>query len=343
MEYPKFKVCVRCFTYNQSQYITDTFDGFVLQQTNFPFVCCIADDASTDGEQEVIRNYIESNFDLSENSCHYDKETDYAFITYAQHKTNKNCFFAVLYLKENHYSIHKSRMPYLAEWWADTDYEAICEGDDYWIDPNKLTKQCAILDSDPAIGLVYSKAKKYYQTKDLFDGFWGAQTSLDGMLYGYNHVPTLTTCLRINLRKEYLKQTADDPNWSIGDIPLWLFYFKYSKVYFLDEETGVYRILPHSASHVQDFKKGLYGWIDAYNCRAFYARRYEGEDAYLKVQRIILKRKVRDFIHTDELLPKSIFLDMVKLKIYSPYMWLKALISSSSTLKNAYLKIIKTK
>ena len=98
MEYPKFKVCCRCFAFNQAKYITDAMNGFTMQQTQFPFVCTIVDDASNDGEQEVIKKYVEENFDFSEGSDAYHKETDYAFITYAQHKTNKNCYFAVLYL-----------------------------------------------------------------------------------------------------------------------------------------------------------------------------------------------------------------------------------------------------
>ena len=55
-ENTKFKVSVHCLTYNQADYITDAMDGFTMQQTNFPFVCCIVDDASTDGEQKVITN-----------------------------------------------------------------------------------------------------------------------------------------------------------------------------------------------------------------------------------------------------------------------------------------------
>ena len=54
MNYPKFKVCVRCFTFNQADYIEDAMNGFTMQQTDFPFVCCIVDDASTDEEQKVI-------------------------------------------------------------------------------------------------------------------------------------------------------------------------------------------------------------------------------------------------------------------------------------------------
>lgn len=150
MNYPNFKVCCRCFTFNQSMYITDTMNGFIMQQTSFPFVCTIVDDASTDGEQEVIRKYVDENFDFSEGSVAFKKETDYAFITFAQHKTNKNCYFAVLYLKENHYSkgMGNQKISYLAEWRDMCEYEALCEGDDYWIDEMKLLKQVDVMDSN---------------------------------------------------------------------------------------------------------------------------------------------------------------------------------------------------
>ena len=147
MEYPKFKVTVSCMTFNQAKYITDAMNGFTMQQTSFPYVCTIVDDASTDGEQDVIRKYVEDNFDFSEGSVAYHKETDYAHITYAQHKTNKNCYFAVLYLKENHYSKNKPKMGYLSEWRDMCEYEALCEGDDWWISAEKLQKQYDILEN----------------------------------------------------------------------------------------------------------------------------------------------------------------------------------------------------
>lgn len=92
MKYPKFKVIVRCFTFNQSRYIEETMNGFTMQQTNFPYVCCIVDDASTDGEQQVIIEYIKEYFDITDTAVAYQKETDYAHVVYAQHKINKNCF-----------------------------------------------------------------------------------------------------------------------------------------------------------------------------------------------------------------------------------------------------------
>ena len=64
MEQMDFLVCARCFTYNHAPYIEDAMNGFCMQQTHFPYVCVIVDDASTDGESEVIKNYLQTHFDL---------------------------------------------------------------------------------------------------------------------------------------------------------------------------------------------------------------------------------------------------------------------------------------
>ena len=60
----KWMVRVRCMTFNHASYIEDAMNGFTIQQTDFPFVCTIIDDASTDGEQEVIKNYLQDNADI---------------------------------------------------------------------------------------------------------------------------------------------------------------------------------------------------------------------------------------------------------------------------------------
>ena len=42
------RVLIRCIAYNQEPYICATLDGFVKQETDFPFVAVVHDDASTD-------------------------------------------------------------------------------------------------------------------------------------------------------------------------------------------------------------------------------------------------------------------------------------------------------
>ena len=39
-------------------------DSFCIQQTNFPFLAIICDNASTDGDQDIIREYAEKYPDI---------------------------------------------------------------------------------------------------------------------------------------------------------------------------------------------------------------------------------------------------------------------------------------
>ena len=126
-------------------------DGFCMQQTNFPFVCLIMDDASTDGEPEVITQYLNDHFDTE-----WTKETDDYHLTVARHQENRNCYFAVYLLKYNHYTIKKRKLKYFREVADEIDYVAFCEGDDYWTDEHKLQKQADALDANPQVTLVYT-------------------------------------------------------------------------------------------------------------------------------------------------------------------------------------------
>lgn len=62
----KYLVGVRCVTYQHEKFIKDALDGFAMQQTDFPFLVMLIDDASTDGTQDVINRYLEDNFMLEE-------------------------------------------------------------------------------------------------------------------------------------------------------------------------------------------------------------------------------------------------------------------------------------
>ncbi len=156
MGVPNYIVRTFCATYNHEHYIKDALQGFVMQETTFPVVYTIVDDASTDRTAEVIREFVGTNFDLREKAVAYEKDADYGHVTFARHKINKNCFFAVTYLNENHYSQKKSKLPYIKEW-EDTKYYALCEGDDYWTDPMKLQKQVDFLEGHEDYSMCFHK------------------------------------------------------------------------------------------------------------------------------------------------------------------------------------------
>ena len=165
----KYLVRVDCMTYNQASYIEDAMNGFCMQQTGFPFLCIIVDDASTDGEPDVIKNYIDDNFDRQNIGLSTPDETDEYVRIYARHKENKNCYFCVLLLKYNHYSIRKAKLTNIAELIRSIKYIAMCEGDDYWTDPLKLQKQVDFLEEHEEYVMCCHRYKLFFQESGTFE------------------------------------------------------------------------------------------------------------------------------------------------------------------------------
>lgn len=144
-----YKALINCMTYNQSIYIEDALNGFAMQNTNFPYVCLVMDDASTDGEQAVIKSWIEKECDLPK-AVRYDIPESEVIIV--PHKTNLSCVFAFYFLKENLFNTDKKEF-ILKDWRAHSYYEAFCEGDDYWVNPLKLEKQVEFMDTHPEVDI----------------------------------------------------------------------------------------------------------------------------------------------------------------------------------------------
>ena len=105
----KYIVAITCITYNHEQFIQECLNGIVLQKTKFPFVTAIFDDASTDNEPKVLWNFI--NGELDSKSLQKKETNDYIRII-GQHRKNTNCTFAITFLKYNHFSVKKAKMPY---------------------------------------------------------------------------------------------------------------------------------------------------------------------------------------------------------------------------------------
>ena len=267
-----YMVCTRCMTFNHHAYIEDAMNGFCMQQTNFPFVCVIVDDASTDGEPEVIKKYFDTHFDLSESG-----ETDDYVITFGRHKTNENCYFAVLYLKYNHYSIKKDKVPYYAKWQDRCKYIALCEGDDYWIAADKLQMQTDFLEENKEYGMCYSLAKGYIQTEHKFvmKTIGKKIDSFEQLLKGLNTIPTLTTFFKKEIYERYIEEIKPSShNWMMGDYPMWLYILHETKVRFFNYVTGVYRILNNSASHSTNISKLLSFKKSGYDVTLFFSKKY---------------------------------------------------------------------
>lgn len=285
----KYKVVTRCITYNHAPYIEDALNGFVIQETSFPVVSAIVDDASTDGEQEVILNYLREHFQKP----YREEETGDARIICANHKTNENCTFVVFLLKYNHHRIKKTKSLYLSEWLDNSKYLALCEGDDYWIDPLKLQKQVDYLEQHPEVGMVHAKAKVFSQKEQCFHGSCGEQNGDFKQTLVKNPVVTLTSCYRSSLFQKYIAEVSkwDKSGWKMGDYPMWIWMSYYTSFHFMDEVVAVYREVEGSATHPKRLEDNLSFLESTYQIQLFFANLFKQGDGVREIIKYNTNRK----------------------------------------------------
>ena len=235
---------VEVTTYNQKEYIAQTLQSIIDQKHDYKYEILISDDCSSDGTQDIIKEFHEKYSDI---------------IKPVYNKKNLGAM-------KNYYSnISRAQGKYLMG----------CGGDDYWL-PGKVEKQIQFMEQNPGIGLCYSRAKIYKEDKKEYDGYTGSvQADIKDILFKGNCVSALTTCVRMDLFKKYFEEIQpQNKNWLMEDYPLNIYAFFESYVYYMSEPMGVYRVIKDSLCHQVNPKKQFKFEKSIYDIRIFFAERY---------------------------------------------------------------------
>ena len=209
-------VSILCTAYNHEPYIRQCLDGFVMQKTNFKFEAIVHDDASTDNTASVIREYAEKYPDIIVPI--YQTENQYR-------KTN--IYSTYLYPK------------------AKGKYIAICEGDDYWIDPYKLQKQVDFLDANPEYSMCFANAIEHWEDGEKEDKCFSNVEDRDytGVeIYENWIVPTASVLYRKEIAfSDRFKEVTSNKNFIFGDIVWFLICAEFGKLRGMSDVVSVYR------------------------------------------------------------------------------------------------------
>lgn len=136
-EYPnqvslKPMLSVLVLTHNQKDYIRECLDSILKQKIDFDLEIIIGEDDSKDGTREICMEYADKHPDKIRLLLH-SKKNKVTFKKSPPHSFN------------SFYGLFSARGKYIA----------ICEGDDYWTDSEKLQKQLNYLESNPDCSLSY--------------------------------------------------------------------------------------------------------------------------------------------------------------------------------------------
>lgn len=206
-----------CITYNHARFIRDALDGFVMQKTNFPFEILVNDDASTDGTADIVREYESKYPDL----------------------------FRCVYQTENQWG-KKSPWKDILFPMARGKYVALCEGDDYWTDENKLQKQVDFMESHPDFSVCFHPVTVHwddgsepdYVFPNAKERFYKTELELQDLLR-HNFIQTNSVVYRWRFHQDPLSLFPN--NILPGDWFLHLLHAQTGKIGFLPDVMAVYR------------------------------------------------------------------------------------------------------
>lgn len=180
------KVSVCMITYGHEKFVEEAINGVLIQNCDFEVELIIANDCSPDTTDDVIKNIIESHPKSS-------------WIKYIRHDENlgmmPNFIFAMQQCKGN--------------------YIALCEGDDYWNDPQKLQKQIDFLEANPEYVMschdTYVVDEKGTRIRDsIFSDFHKIDYTKEQLINSPFVMP-LTMCFR-NVITEFPKEFIEVKN-----------------------------------------------------------------------------------------------------------------------------------
>ena len=203
-------VCV--LTYNQEAYIGKTLDSILEQDWKVPYEIVIGEDCSTDNTRKVLQTYKEKYSEV----------------------------IKLIFRKKN----VGSKLNFIETLQAcQGQYIALCEGDDYWTDKNKITEQLELFEKNTELSSIHTKVE-YVDAENNSLGFSNRVPSDQHVmdLHYLAQQNTIHTC-SFMLKKEVLSPELYNilMMTPVGDLPLFLISSTYGKVGYINKSMAAYR------------------------------------------------------------------------------------------------------
>ena len=216
-ERQKIMASISCLTFNHGAYIRQALDSFLMQKTNFEYEILVHDDASTDGTGDILREYGEKYPDKVRPLIQKENQ-------YSQGIDNISGAF----------NFPRVRGKYIF----------MCDGDDYWLSPDKMQKQVDYLEAHPECTLCIHSAKIHLVGRALTEGqmrpYRGNRViTPEEIVDKPSGYAMSSMAFPSRLVKKLPDYYVDCP---VGDTPLQMMAAAHGSGYYMDEPMSAYRV-----------------------------------------------------------------------------------------------------
>ncbi len=206
---PTVSACI--ISYNQSEFIAQTLDAALAQKLKVDYEIVVGDDASTDGTKAIISERANSDYRI--------RQLD-GSVNLGMHKNWERTILA-----------------------CKGDYIAICEGDDFWDNSEKLKKQVEILEQNPDASACFSNAQVIDQNGvvseySYVDQVFSKLSANDFFQLNFNPIPTCTVVFRKSMFSGFPVEYFSSP---FADWILHTVLIQNGPFIYLPEITSAYR------------------------------------------------------------------------------------------------------
>ena len=250
MEHPLVSVCIT--TFNHAPYIGRAIESVQRQRLAFPIEIIVGDDCSEDATLSIIERYA------AEDSR----------IRVLRAERNEGI----------HLNYRRTLLAARGEW------VALCDGDDFWSDDEKLARQLEALAANPEAGMCYTRSYRFCQGAESKRWIYptaGMHTSFSDLLRN-NTVENITAIARRELIEQYYAEIKPEQHaeWLTDDAPMWIWFSQRSRIIALDIPTASHRLLTESQSQSGDYRRRI-AFCDSTSSIAIFMARHFGEPHHI--------------------------------------------------------------
>lgn len=250
MDRPLVSICIT--SYNHARYIERAIESVQCQRVDFAIEIIVGDDCSSDDTALIVERMAAD-----------------------------DCRIRLLRAEQNQGMHHNYRRTLLA---ARGEWVALCDGDDFWSDEEKLARQIEALRAEPEAAMCYTRSYRFHEGKEAERWIYPTSqlhTDFEHLLLN-NSVENITAVARRSLIEEYYAEIRPEEHseWLTDDAPMWIWFAKKGKIITLDRPTASHRLLAESQSQSREYHRRIAFCDSTMNISIFMAK-YFGEPQHI--------------------------------------------------------------